>query len=228
MSQQNPAVAIYARVSTKDQNCDMQLTELRAYALRAGWDSPAEYVEKASGKAGAKRPVQRQLMADAQMRKVDVLLIWKIDRFGRSLPDLIANIRELDQCGVRVLIPSQGIDTDKKSPMGRFIIGLLSLLAEFEREMIAERTEAGRAQFKLDYAAGRIGKEKHTRSGRDLATGRPKKIFRRDEALRLRAEGLSLRKIADRLGVAFTTVADALRKMACVLLICFLAWRLRR
>ena len=211
MSQQNPAVAIYARVSTKDQNCDMQLSELRAYAQRAGWDPPHEYVEKASGKAGVRRPVQRHLLADAQMRKIDILLIWKIDRFGRSLQDLITNIRDLDQCGVRLIIPSQGIDTDKKSPMGRFIIGLLSLLAEFEREMIAERTEAGRAQFKQDYAAGRIGKDKHTRSGRDLPSGRPKKIFRRDEALRLRSEGFSLRKISALLDVPFTTVADALK-----------------
>ncbi|HVY94517.1 MAG TPA: recombinase family protein [Bryobacteraceae bacterium] len=211
--QEKPAVAIYARVSTEDQNCDMQLAELRDYARRAGWDAPADYMEKASGKAGARRPVQRQLLADAQMRKIDVLLVWKLDRFGRSLQDLIANIQILDQSGVRLIIPSQGIDTDNKSPMGRFVIGILGLLAEFERSIIAERTAAGRAQFQRDFAAGRIGKEKHTRSGKDLPNGRPKKIFRRDEALRLRQEGKSLRAIAAVLEVPFTTVADALKSL---------------
>lgn len=207
--------AIYARVSTEDQNCDMQLTELREYAKRAGWSEPAEYVEKASGKAGAKRPIQRRLLDDAQQRKIDVLLIWKLDRFGRSMQDLIANIQTLDQSGVRLIVPSQGIDTDNKSPMGRFIIGILGLLAEFERAIICERTAAGRAQFRRDFAAGRIGKDKHTRSGRDLPTGRPKKIFRRDEALRLRKEGKSLRAIAAELAVPFTTVADALKDVKC-------------
>lgn len=204
-------VAIYARVSTSDQDCAMQLSELRDYAARMGWQPPAEYVDTASGKAGAKRPAQMRLLADARLRKVDVLLIWKMDRFGRSLSELAQNIATLDQCGVRLLIPSQSIDTDNKSPMGKLIVGLFGLLAEFERAIIIERVAAGQAQFKKDFAAGRIGKDKHTRSGKDLPTGRPRRIFRRDHALALRKEGKSFRAIAKILGVPFSTIADAMK-----------------
>jgi DNA invertase Pin-like site-specific DNA recombinase len=204
-------VAIYARVSTADQDCAMQLTELNDFAARMGWAKPAEYVDKASGKAGAKRPAQAQLMSAVRMRQIDVLLIWKMDRFGRSLSELAQNIQILDQSGVRLLIPSQSIDTDNKSPMGKLIVGLFGLLAEFERALIVERVAAGVKQSQLDYKAGRIGKDKHTRSGKDLPSGRPRKIFRRDEAAALKAQGKSLRAIAKLLGVPFTTIADALR-----------------
>jgi putative DNA-invertase from lambdoid prophage Rac len=207
----SPNVAIYARVSTADQDCAMQLTELNDYAARMGWRKPAEYVDKASGKAGTRRPAQAQLLADARLRKVDVLLIWKMDRFGRSLSELAQNIQTLDQCGVRLLIPSQSIDTDNKSPMGKLIVGLFGLLAEFERALIVERVAAGVKQSQADYRAGRIGKDKHTRSGKDLPSGRPKRIFRRDEAAALKAQGKSLRAIAKLLGVPFSTIADALK-----------------
>jgi len=73
--------AIYARVSTEDQHCEMQLTELSGYAERMGWPA-VPYVEKASGKAGSRRPVLDQLLADARLRKFDVVLCWKLDRFG--------------------------------------------------------------------------------------------------------------------------------------------------
>jgi putative DNA-invertase from lambdoid prophage Rac len=168
-------------------------------------------VDKASGKAGARRPAQAQLLADARLRKIDVLLIWKMDRFGRSLSELAQNIQTLDQCGVRLLIPSQSIDTDNKSPMGKLIVGLFGLLAEFERALIVERVAAGVKQSQADYKAGRIGRDKHTRSGKDLPSGRPKRIFRRDEAAALKAQGKSLRAIAKLLGVPFSTIADALK-----------------
>jgi len=207
----NIKAAIYARVSTSDQNCDMQLSELREYASRMGWDPPAEYVEKASGKRGTKRPVQERLIADARLRRFDVVMVWKIDRMGRSFLELAGIIETLDQLGIRFVIPSQGIDTDKRSPMSRFVIGIFSLIAEFERAIIVERVSAGVEQSRKDYAAGRIGKDKHTRSGKDLPSGRPKKIFRRDEALRLRSEGVSFRAIAKTLKVPVSTVVDALK-----------------
>jgi DNA invertase Pin-like site-specific DNA recombinase len=189
----------------------MQKSELRDYAARMGWAEPIIYEDTASGKAGAKRPAQTRLLADARLRKFDVLLIWKMDRFGRSLSELAANIQLLDQSGVRLLIPSQSIDTDNKSPMGKLIVGLFGLLAEFERALIIERVAAGQVQSRKDFAAGRIGKDKHTRSGKDLPSGRPRKIFRRDEALALRAQGKSLRAIAKLLGLPASTVADALK-----------------
>jgi DNA invertase Pin-like site-specific DNA recombinase len=176
-----------------------------------GWGEPIPYIEKASGKRGSKRPVLAQLLADARQRKFDVLLIWKLDRFGRSVIDLANNFETLDQCGVRVLIPSQSIDTDNKSPMGRFVTGLFGLVAEFERAIIVERVQAGVAQHRIDYAAGRIGKDKHTKSGRDLPSGRPKVIFRRDEAVRMREAGASLRAISNALKIPLTTVVRALK-----------------
>ena len=203
-------VAIYARVSTADQDCAMQLTELREYAGRMKWPAPLEYIEKASGKRGSKRPVLASLLADARQRKFDVLLIWKLDRFGRSVMDLAHNFEILDQCGVRVLIPSQSVDTDNKSPMGKFIIGLFSLIAEFERSIIVERVRSGVAQYKEDYDAGRIGKTKHSKSGKDLAPHRPKRIFNRQRIADMRAAGRSWNEIVAETGLPKTTVRRAL------------------
>ncbi len=190
----------------------MQLSELRDYAARMGWPAPIEYVEKASGKRGTKRPVQEQLLADARLRKFDVVLVWKLDRMGRSFLDLAAIIETLDRLGIRFLIPSQGVDTDQRSPISRFVVGIFGLIAEFERAIIVERVTAGIHQSRKDFAAGRIGRDKHTRSGRDLPSGRPRRIFRRDEALRLRESGASFRAIAKALGVPLSTVVDALKR----------------
>jgi DNA invertase Pin-like site-specific DNA recombinase len=107
--------AIYARVSTADQHCEMQLTELREYAARIRWKT-AEYVEYASGKAGSKRPELDRLMEDARLRKVDVVVVWKLDRFGRSVQEFLDRVVRLDQSGVRFIAVTQGIDTDKNSP----------------------------------------------------------------------------------------------------------------
>lgn len=202
--------AVYARVSTADQDCLMQLAELRSYAARMGWAAPAEYVEKASGKRGSKRPVLAQLLADARGRRFDVLLIWKLDRFGRSVIDLAGNFATLDQCGVRVLIPSQGVDTDNRSPMGRFVVTMFGAIAEFERAIISERVTAGVAQYARDYAAGRIGRDRHSKSGKDLPPHRPRVIFRRDEAERMRKAGFSWRAIAKAVGVSVSAVRTAL------------------
>jgi putative DNA-invertase from lambdoid prophage Rac len=180
--------AIYARVSTEDQQCEMQLTELRAYCERQGW-TVTEYTEKASGKAGSKRPVLARLMADAQMKRFDVVLVWKLDRFGRSLRDLIENIQTLDSAGIRFVAPNQGIDTDNRSPVGRLLLHIMGAFAEFERSLIVERVRTGVKE------AQRQGKH----------CGRPKKIFRRDEALELRVAGASLRAIAAKLGISFGT-----------------------
>ena len=191
----------------------MQLTELRGYAARMGWPAPIEYVEKASGKAGAKRPVQSRLLAAARLREIDVVLVWKMDRFGRSLSDLATNIRTLDECGVRFMIPGQGIDTANNSPMGKLMVGLFGLFAEFERELIAERTVAGSKEYARMYEAGGIGDapgQKQSRSKRNLPPGRPKRIFRRDEAAKLRKLGWSWRAMARHLNVSASTLRGAL------------------
>jgi putative DNA-invertase from lambdoid prophage Rac len=184
--------AIYARVSTLDQKTDMQLTELRAYIARMGWTA-VEYQEKMS--SVKHRPVLERLLTDARLRKFDIVVVWKIDRFARSMKQFTDNVLILDQAGVRFIAPTQGIDTDKQSPTGRFLMQILAAFAELERNMIVERVRAGVAE------AQRQGKH----------CGRPKKIFRRDEALRMKAAGASLRVIAKTLGIPLTTVADALR-----------------
>jgi putative DNA-invertase from lambdoid prophage Rac len=185
--------AIYVRVSTNDQKVDMQSTEVRAYAERMGW-TVVEYSDKMSG-SKTRRPGLDRLMDDARLRKVDIVLVWKMDRFGRSLKDLITNLLLLDGYGVRFISVTQGIDTDKQNPASRFMMHILAAVAEFERGIIVERVRAGVAE------AQRKGKH----------CGRPKRIFRRDEALELRKTGASLRAIAKALGVPTMTVADALR-----------------
>ena len=182
--------AIYARVSTYDQDCGLQLSELRAYCERSGW-SAVEYVDQGiSGAAGKKRPALDRLLADARLRKFGAVLVWKIDRFGRSVQEFVGRILELDQAGVRFIAPSQGIDTDQRSPAGKLLMHILAAIAEFERALIQERVKAGVAEAK------RRGKH----------CGRPKRVFRRDQAAKLRQKGLSWRAISKKLGVPFSTI----------------------
>src|SRR5947209_10921614 len=163
--------AIYARVSTEDQNYEMQLVEVRQYAERMGWEV-VEYTEKMS--AVKKRPVLDRLMDDARLKKIDIVLVWKLDRFGRSLSNLIQNILLLDGYGVRFIAVTQGIDSDSKNPTSRLMIHILGAVAEFERSIIVDRVKSGMAEAKR--------KGKHC--------GRPVKIWRRDHALDLKEQGL--------------------------------------
>lgn len=171
----------------------MQETELREYAQRMSW-SAVEYTDKTSG-TKVRRPGLDRLMADARLRKFDVVLVYKLDRFARSMTQLVTNIQLLDSYGVRFVCATQGIDTDKSNPVSRLLLHILGAVAEFERGIIVERVKSGIAEAKR----------------RGVHCGRSKRVFRRDEAMRLRKEGLSLRKIGEKLGVPFTTVADALK-----------------
>jgi DNA invertase Pin-like site-specific DNA recombinase len=199
-------VAIYARVSTEDQQTGMQLTELKAFAQRMGWEA-VEYVEKISSMKT--RPVFNQMMADARLHKFDQVLVWKIDRFSRSMKQFVDTVLELDQAGVALRSITQNVSTDQRDPMGKFVLGLFALLAELERSIIVERVKAGVKEYSRAYAAGQIGKQRHTRSKKDKANGRPRKIFRRDEARELRAGGMSWRAIAAKLGVDMSTIRRA-------------------
>jgi len=191
-------VGIYGRVSTKDQSVDLQVSELTAYASRMGWTIAATYLDAGISGAKDKRPGLDKLMEDARVRRFDAVLVWKLDRFGRSLPALVDNVRKLDEYGVRFVSLTESIDTDSTSPVGRLMLHLFAAFAEFERGLIVERVKAGVAE------AQRQGKH----------CGRPARVFRRDEAIRLRQEGQSLRQIAKTLGVPFSTIADAVRKVA--------------
>jgi putative DNA-invertase from lambdoid prophage Rac len=183
--------AIYARVSTKKQDNAMQLTELREYVARMGYEA-VEYQEKES--SVKRRPVLERMMADARQRKFDIVLVWKIDRFARSMKHFIDLVLELDRAGVALRSITQNISSDQKDPMGVFTMGLFGLLAQLERSIIVERVRAGVAE------AQRQGKH----------CGRPVKIFRRDRARELRDQGWSWRKIAGELGVPQATIRLAL------------------
>jgi putative DNA-invertase from lambdoid prophage Rac len=200
MPKQRPIAALYARVSTADQSHDLQTTELREYATRMGF-TWREYVEKAS--SVKKRPEFEQLMSDAKQRKVDVVIVWKLDRFARSISQLVESINSLDRAGVRFIAVTQSIDTDKQSAAGRLMMHMLGAFAEFERSLIVERVNAGIQEAK------RKGKK----------CGRPKRVFDRSRALQLRAKGLGVRAIADQLGVSRMSVQRALAHALVLLLL---------
>lgn len=189
--------AIYARVSTADQKCDLQLTELRGYAERSNWEA-VEYVDQGVSGTKRSRPALDRLMHDARMKKFAVVLVWKLDRFGRSLQHLVENVQTLDQAGVRFVAVTQSIDTDQRSPMGKFLLHLFAAFAEFERDLIVERVKAGVAEAK------RQGKH----------CGRPARVFRRDRVAEMRSQGKSWRAIAWELKLPVTTVRDGVRKVS--------------
>ena len=188
-------VAIYCRVSTADQTCDLQQRELREYCKRRGFVIVAEYVDAGWSGSNANRPELTRLMNDARKRRFDLVIVWKLDRWGRSVADSMRTIQELDALGVKFLAVTQNIGTEESSPMARFMLTIMSAFAELEKELIRERTVAGVRAAKAN--------------GKTL--GRPRRVFRRDEAIRLRKEGMSWRAIASRLEVPATTVVDACR-----------------
>jgi putative DNA-invertase from lambdoid prophage Rac len=202
---------IYVRVSTVDQNSELQLRDLTSYADREGWQIVDTYQDIISG-CNANRPGLNRLMADAQTRKFDCLLVWKLDRFGRSLVDCLNNIRTLEDHGVRFIAVTQGLDTDQRNPACKFLLHVLGAAAEFERALIHERTRAGQIRYRQDYQSGKVGKTVHSRSGRNLPPHRPKKVFDRDEVHQLHDRGLSLRQIASRLHLGLGTVSRTLRE----------------
>ena len=209
-AQRSPTkAAVYARVSTADQNSELQLREIQDYAARQGWEIVETYQDTISG-AKASRPGLNRLMADAMARKFTCLLVWKLDRFGRSLVDCLNNIRYLEDHGVRFIAVTQGLDTDIQNPASRFLLHVLGAAAEFERSLIRERTQAGRLRYQQDYNAGKVGKTVYSRSGKNLPMGRPKRIFNREQVIEMRQRGTSIRAIAKQLGVGVGTVGRVL------------------
>jgi DNA invertase Pin-like site-specific DNA recombinase len=201
--------AVYTRVSTAEQNPELQLREIHDHASRQGWEIMETYQDTISG-AKASRPGLNSLMADARARKFTCLLVWKLDRFGRSLVDCLNNIKTLEDYGIRFIAVTQGLDTDIQNPASRSLLHVLGAAAEFERSLIRERTQAGRLRYQQDYNAGKVGKTVYSRSGRNLPVGRPKRIFNRERAIELRQRGASIRAIAKQLAVGVGTVTRTL------------------
>jgi putative DNA-invertase from lambdoid prophage Rac len=183
---------IYTRVSTADQNCELQLSELRQFANRHAWDIVNVYRDTLSG-SKASRPALDRLMADARDGKFDCVLVWKLDRFGRSVLHLSQQLAGLASFGVRFISTTQGLDTDQSNPCAKLMLTLLAGVAEFERELIVERTVAG-----IEAARKR-----------GVQLGRRPRVFRRDEVQRLRAEGRSWKAISTALGVPVGTCRGA-------------------
>src|SRR6516225_611831 len=123
--------ALYARVSTTDQNCEMQLRELRDYISRRGWQNAGEYVDTGFSGAKASRPALDRLMADASQRKFDGIAVYKVDRFGRSVLNLNQQWGALKSYGVRCIVTSQNLDTDENSSTGKLLFQILASVAEF-------------------------------------------------------------------------------------------------
>lgn len=146
--------ALYARVSTFDQDPDVQLYELRELARQRGWTS-TEYSDHGVSGLRASRPALDQLRADVKRGRVDVVVVWKLDRLGRSLLDLVHVLDELTRSGVGfVSARDPGIDTT--TALGRLLLQIVGAFAQFERDLIAERTRAGLARAR---AAGvRLGR----------------------------------------------------------------------
>jgi DNA invertase Pin-like site-specific DNA recombinase len=173
-------VAIYARVSTigHGQSCDMQLTELREYCSRRGWQIAAEYIDTGISGTKEKRPELDRLMADAHRRRMDVVAVWKFDRFARSVSHLLRALETFRALGIEFLSLSEQIDTS--TPMGKMVFTILGSVAELERSMICERVKAGLRNARA--------------KGKRL--GRPRKFVDASKVCRLRALGRSWRKIS--------------------------------
>jgi DNA invertase Pin-like site-specific DNA recombinase len=190
MAHQKLRTAIYARVSTLDQDPAMQLRELRAYAAHRRLPITAEFIDQVSGTT-ADRPALERFWQAVRSRKVDTILVWKFDRFARSTKQLIDALEEFRHLGVDFISITEQIDTS--SPMGKAMFTVISAIAEFERSLISERVRAG-------IAKARANGKPH---------GRPKLDPRIIQQIQhLRREGQSLHHIAKQLGISHQTVAN--------------------
>jgi DNA invertase Pin-like site-specific DNA recombinase len=189
-------IGIYARVSTKDQSCEMQLRDLRAYCTARSFSAVTEYVD--IGQSGAKdsRPELNRLMDDIRKRKLDGVLVWRFDRFARSTKHLLTALDEFRSAGIQFISYQENMDTG--SPLGQALFTIVAAVAQLERDLIRERVTAG---IRNARAAGK-------------QLGRPIRIVDRDEILRLRATGTSVREIAAKLGIGYGTVRKRLAQVS--------------
>lgn len=190
--------AIYARVSTANngQNPEMQLGELREYCQRRGWGIAGEYVD--AGISGAKehRPQLDALLAACRKRRVDAVVVYRYDRFARSLRQLVNALDEFRSLDIEFISLHEGVDTS--TPNGRLVFGIFASIAEFERELIRDRVKSGIA------AARSRGKK----------LGRPRVNVDAAKIAALRASGMSWPTIAAEVGASVGTVYQAARSLS--------------
>jgi DNA invertase Pin-like site-specific DNA recombinase len=182
-------VALYARVSTHNgQDPEVQLRDLREYAGRRGLEIVKEYTDVGISGSKDSRPMLNQLMADASQRRFDAVLVWKLDRFARSLRHLVNALAELEALGVAFISFRDNVDLS--TPSGRLMFQIIGAMAEFERSLIQERVRAGLRNAKA--------------KGKQL--GRPRCDVDETMIEILRASGASWRSVAQQLGIGVGTV----------------------
>lgn len=191
--------ALYCRVSTADQSCERQERDLRAFAARAGYEVVGIWKETASG-VRQDRVERQQVMALAQARRIDAILVTELTRWGRSTLDLVHALHALQAWGVS-LIAQTGLQFDLSTPQGKLFASLMSALAEFERDLLGERIRSGMA------AAKARGRQFGRRPGQRIKSDRlaPK-------VLELVKERWSYRQIAKALGISKNTVTDIVKR----------------
>jgi DNA invertase Pin-like site-specific DNA recombinase len=165
-------VALYARVSTSNgqQDPEMQLRELREYVARRGWEISGEYVDHMTGSKD-RRPALDRLTVAAKRREVDCVLVWKLDRFARSLKHLVNALAEFEALGIAFISLRDNLDLS--TPSGRLMFQIIGAMSEFERSLIVERVRAG---LKNAQSKGKqLGRPKLT----DLATASRTTLWRR-------------------------------------------------
>jgi len=189
--------ALYARVSTlHGQDPHVQIRELREYCQRRGWEIAGEYVD--TGISGSKehRPQLDALLAACRKRRVDAVVVYRYDRFARSLRQLVNALEEFRSLGIEFISLHEGVDTS--TPNGRLVFGIFASIAEFERELIRDRVKSGIA------AARSKGKR----------LGRPRVSVDAPRIAALRASGHSWPQIARELGVSVGTVYQVARSLS--------------
>ena len=198
-------VAIYTRVSTDGQSVNVQLADLRVTAERRGWEVVQEYTDKGiSGAMGRdQRPGLDALLKAATRLEFDMVAAWSVDRLGRSLQHLVAGLSDLQASDVGLYLHKQGLDTS--TPSGRAMFGMLSVFAEFERDLIRERVRAGMKVAKAEQAAGKERLHKNGRLKKPI--GRPPVGKATEGKVRqLRAQSWGVNRIARELGIGSGTV----------------------
>src|SRR5580692_13092629 len=181
-------VGLYARVSTHDQQTlPLQMHAMREYVAKRGWAIAAQIREVGSG--AVTRELREKLLAAARRREIDVVLVWRLDRWGRSLVDLVVTLKELAELGVAFVSLTEALDLT--TPTGRAMAGLLSVFAAFEHEVLRERIRAGIAEARLQ--------------GKHL--GRPVTVGKKASQIRkLHRAGFSKAEIARSLDISRTSV----------------------
>ena len=185
-------VGLYARISTHDQKTlSLQLAQMRKYVKDRGWNVSLEVKDIGSG--ASSRPKRDAIITAARKREIDVVIVWKLDRWGRSVVDLVTTLKELGDLGVGFISLTEALDLT--TPTGRAMTGLLAVFAEFERDILKERVKAGIAQAKSE---GRV-------------FGRPKTAALKSlEVRRLKKQGLNHSEIARALKIGRASVRRAL------------------